>query len=431
MAVERAPTAAGGSAESDGDARTSAMTDTVAASLVMRPPSRTAVPPVLRRYLGAALLAGCALVLSLFTFEYQYVGDLSRLASPGRDPNVFAGIVRASSDSTIAATAPVRIEQVLVEPGQSVHPGDPLFLVDDRDARQALPAARLEVEDAALEVRALELQLGRLDEQLQELSLRYTNVTGELEVAARRTAMIPTPQVRSSTERAQAAFDLAAMKLDRARQLHEQGVIARQEVDDAEIALRVARDDLDWSQRADEAFAEAADVEASRARLRAELASAHEDRERRQRSAALARARIRHARATAAARALEERVASSRIEAAAAGAIAEVRVSPGDVVPTGAVLARIADVTRLVAEVQVPSQQVPGLRIGASADVSISAAPPVNTRGIIRSIEPSPGANGTHRVVVAFDAPDDLILTGQAANVSFPDGAAPSVRSSF
>ena len=429
--LDSAPTAAIASGESDAGARPPAVTGTTAASLVTPAPSRTAVPPVLRRYLGAALLAGCALLLSLFTFQYQYVEDLSGLASSGREPNVFSGIVRPSSDSTIAAAAPVRIEQVLVEPGQSVRPGDPLFVVDDREARQALPAARLEVDDAALEIEALELQLGVLDRQLHELSLRYTSATGELEVAARRTATIPTPQVRSSTERAQAVFELASMKLARARQLHARGLIAKQEVDDAEIALRVARDDLELSQRADKAFAEAASVEASRARLRTELASAQEERERRLRAGALARARIRYERATSAAKAFEERVATSRVEAPAAGVIAEVRVSRGDVVAAGAVLARIADVAHLVAEVQVPSEHVPRLRIGAAADVSISAAPPVSVRGVIRGIEPTPGANGTHRVVVGFGAPDDLILTGQAANVSFPSGQATSVRTSF
>jgi HlyD family secretion protein len=396
-----------------------------------RTPAPRSVPPVLRRYVGAALLAGCALLLSVFTFEYQYVGDLSGFAGAGRDPDVFGGIVRPSSDSTIAATAPVRIEQVLVEPGQRVREGDTLFLVDDREARQALPGARLEVEDAALEVQTLELQLGALDQQLQDLSLRFLNVTGELEVAARHTATIPTPQVRSSTERAQAAFDLATMKLQRARQLHTQGIIARQEVDDAEIALRVAQDDLELSQRADKAFAEAADVEASRARLRAELASAQAQRERRQRSAARARARIRHERAIATAAAFEERVATSRIQAAAPGAIAEVRVSRGDVVPAGAVLARIADVARLVAEVQVPSGQLPRLRIGDPATVAISAASAVRARGVIRSIEPTPGPNGTHRVVIGFQAPEDLILAGQAANISFPGNSDTSVRSRF
>ena len=406
-------------------------TEPPAASPGSRAPSRRAASPLLRRYVGAALLAGCALMLSLVTFEYQYVGELSGLANGGRDPDVFGGIVRASSDSTIAATAPVRIEQVLVEPGQTVREGDPLFLVDDDEARRALPGATLEVQDAALEVQTLELQLGALDQQLQELSRRFTNVTGELEVAARRTATIPTPQVRSSTERAQAALELAAMKVQRARQLHAQGLIARQEVDDAEIALRVAQDDLALSQRADQAFAEAADVEAQRARLRTELAAAQDERDRRQDAVALARARIRHARALAVAKAFEERATASRITAPAAGAIAEVRVSRGDVVPAGAVLARIADVARLIAEVQVPSEHLPRLRLGASAEVSISAATPVSARGAIRSIEPTPGANGAHRVVVAFTAPDDLILTGQAANVSFPGADAPSVRSRF
>jgi RND family efflux transporter MFP subunit len=211
------------------------------------------------------------------------------------------------------------------------------------------------------------------------------------------------------------------VKLRRYQQLFAGGVIARQQVDDAEVELRVARDDLEMARRAEEAYAQTAAAEASRAQLRRQLAAVQEQKDRMRRGAELQRARVQHERAAAALAALEARVATSHIKAPASGVVAELRVSRGDVVTVGAVLARIADATRLVAEVQVPSSEIPELRRGGPAMVMVSAFSNVPEPGTIRSIEPTPGPNGTHRVVVSFTAPKGVALSGQAATVTFPD----------
>ena len=79
--IESAPTSPVETVEPDDGARITTSLTGASATVITRAPSGTVVPPVLRRYVGAALLAGCALLLSLFTFEYQYVGELSRSSS--------------------------------------------------------------------------------------------------------------------------------------------------------------------------------------------------------------------------------------------------------------------------------------------------------------------------------------------------------------
>ena len=320
---------------------------------------------MLQRYVVGAIFIAFGLLFSVLSFELQDIDVLSRLVEASPSPTTFGGVVRAASETTISVDAPVRIDAVLVEPGQVVAAGTSLFTVDDRDARLAVPAARLEMEDAALQVRQLELGLGSLDRALTDLSTRYTLASADLDIASRRVSTIPTPQLRDSVERAQAAYDLATLKLRRIQRLNAEGIAARQDVDDAATAVRISENDLMLAKRAEDALKDVTTVEASRADLRTRLEKAQDDRHRMERAGDLARARIRYERARVALEALEARIASARVEAPAAGTIADVRVSRGDVVPAGGVLARMADLDGLVVDVQVPSNQMS--RIDTSA----------------------------------------------------------------
>jgi multidrug resistance efflux pump len=372
------------------------------------------------RYLMAAALVAGGVLSSVSTFETGNVRVLARLMDVGPDPAAVGGIVRPAVERTIAADVPVTIQEVLVEPGQTVSRGEALFIVEDRHARLALPGARFEMEDARLEVESLELALGALDAELQAASARLTTLSGQVDVAARRAATIATPQVRGSTARAQAALELATLKLTRAEQLYADKRAPWQEVEDAEVAVRVARDDLEQARRAERAFVAVADVESERAALRNQLAALEEQKGRSQRLADLGRARVRYQRAIAAVQSLEQRAATSRIEAPFSGTVSEVHVSRGDLVVTGAVLARVADLARLIVEVQVPSSVIPSLRAGARADIRLGrASAGVRTTGAIRSIDAAAGPNGRHRVVVGFEAPAGVVLTGQAATMTF------------
>jgi multidrug efflux pump subunit AcrA (membrane-fusion protein) len=99
--------------------------------------------------------------------------------------------------------------------------------------------------------------------------------------------------------------------------------------------------------------------------------------------------------------------------------LAEIPVRLGDRVPEGTILARLAELDRMIAEVPVAAEMIAGLRTGQSALVNLPSNPPRQVEGKIHVINPLPEANMTHTVEVQFDNPTLLLLTGQPAEVRF------------
>jgi len=292
-----------------------------------------------------------------------------------------------------------------------------LSIFDNNEPEEDEPRT---AEDAATQVRMLELGLNTLDRDVSQLSVQFIRASANVDVASRAASSIPTPQTRDSVARAQAGYDRATLQLERVRKLFASGVVARQEVEDAEIAHALAVEDLQQAKRSQEVLGDLSAAESSRAELRTELARAEARSEKLAREVALAAARSRHQQALAALEALQERITATRIDAPVAGTLTDLRVGPGDVVAAGSVLARLVDLTRLVVAVQVPSSEMPRLHIGSPAQVVISSASEAARAGTIRSLEPTPAPNGMHRVVVEFENRDDQLLAGQPAEVSFP-----------
>jgi membrane fusion protein (multidrug efflux system) len=87
--------------------------------------------------------------------------------------------------------------------------------------------------------------------------------------------------------------------------------------------------------------------------------------------------------------ALRTRIAYAQVRAPATGVITEKRVEAGDVVSTQARLFTVADVSTLVVRVQISELDVPTLRVGQRADVTIDALGAARFEGTIRRIFPA------------------------------------------
>jgi multidrug efflux pump subunit AcrA (membrane-fusion protein) len=80
---------------------------------------------------------------------------------------------------------------------------------------------------------------------LDKFSVRLAEANARVAISQRQEQQVPTRQWRDSPERAEAAYDQALTNYNRAKQLFDAGVVARQELDARETDLRMARDDLD------------------------------------------------------------------------------------------------------------------------------------------------------------------------------------------
>jgi len=256
------------------------------------------------------------------------------------------------------------VSDISVKVGDVVQQGQQLLRMDDREAQLGVKQARVDLE-------AAQAKLDKSRGQLADADARVA-------ISQRQEQLVPTRQWRDSPERAGAAYDQALLNYNRAKKLFEAGLIAEQELDIRGSELRMARDDLENARQL--------------AAVSAQLA--HYER-------------------------AEGQADATVVRATTAGVVSAIPIRLGDRVPGGVVLARLAKLDRMIAEIHVAAQMISELRVGQSALVSLPSLPAREVEGRIRAINPLPAENMTHLVEVEFDNPTLLLVAGQPAEVRF------------
>jgi multidrug efflux pump subunit AcrA (membrane-fusion protein) len=329
---------------------------------------------------------------------------------------VFEGTIAPANQFTIAAPATAVVQRLLVRVGDSVTAGQPLLVADDREARTSYDAAQMDL-------RAADAQL---DEARRRLALlqtvpaaAYARASGRLSTAQRDSEQVPTRQWRDSPERADAAYDLAKSRAERLRKLFDQGLVARQEYEDAEIGLRVAANDVENAKRAAAAGATLRDAQSEQSDLQWQLARAEQQQQRAGRQGEVSLAQLRRDEAALKVKAATDRLAASTVTASTAGVIIELPARAGDLVYAGAPLARLAVLDPLLVDVQVAPALVNALHPDQPAIVRLPGLPVREVRGTVSSVNPMPNRNGNHDVQVRFANDSGALLAGQPAEVRF------------
>jgi multidrug resistance efflux pump len=303
----------------------------------------------------------------------------------------FEGTVHPASEVRITAALSGTVSRISVKVGDSVQPGQELLRMDDREAE-------LTVKQAGVELEAAKAKLDKFRLQLAEASARVA-------ISQRQEQLVPSRQWRDSPERAEAVYDLAVTNYNRAQKLYEAGIISHQELDARGTELRVARDDLQNAR-------ELARVSAKLERDQTEQVTLQEKVTRAELHEQLHQAQLGYERAI-------QQLDAMVVRATTAGVVSEISAHLGDRVPGGTVLARMAELRRLLAEVPVAAQTISRLKVGQPARVRLSSSPARDLDGRILVINPLPSANMTHVVEVEFDNPTLLLLAGQPAQVRF------------
>lgn len=367
--------------------------------------------------LAAALLGlSCALATSALIARQQAIAEEG---PTGIGTAEFAGEIRPAGETLLTASAAVLITRTLTSIGDRVDEGQPLIEIDDTQARAALDAAELTMSAAAQRVANLRDSSTSLDRSIGLLASSLSDATRRLAAAQRQMEQVPVRQWKDSPERAGASHEQAVVHQRRVEELWQKGMVSRQELDDASIALRIARNNLDTARQAAEASQRLASTQEEQGRLQAELALLERRREQAAKAVNLQNAEYELARAATDLAHAGQQLDATVIRATTAGTVVELPVRPGDRLPHGAVLVRTAELGRLVAVIDVPARLVNGITRAKPAKVRIfSESSPLD--GQVRAVAPLPDSTGTHRVEVEFLNPKGLLLVSQIAQVIFP-----------
>ena len=353
-------------------------------------PGQVSIPfHKIRGYLLLAFLA-----IGLVVAGTSYASRTGGIGSArGKTPYgvAFESTIRPASEVRITADALGTVAEILARVGDKVDKGQPLLRLSDAEAQLALQQAAGE-RDAA-------------QANLDKFRARLADVNARVAVSQGQQQQVPTRQWRDSPERAQAAYDEALTNYNRAHELFEAGVVAKQELDTRTTELRLAKDDLDNSKKLASASSKLQQDQLEQADLQAKV-------ERQEMQEQLRQADLKYQQA-------KQRVDGTLVRATESGVLAEIPVRLGDRVPEGTILARLAELDRMIAEVPVAAEMIAGLRTGQSALVDLPSNPPRQVEGKIHVIHPLPEANMTHTVEVQFDNPTLLLLAGQPAEVRF------------
>jgi membrane fusion protein (multidrug efflux system) len=303
----------------------------------------------------------------------------------------FEGMVRPASEVRITAESNGTVSNISVMVGDTVQKDQQLVFLDDREAQ-------LNLKQASVELEAAETKVDKFRVELADANARVA-------ISQRQEQLVPTRQWHDSPERAAAAYDQALLNYNRAKKLLEAGLVAQQELDARGTELRMAQDDLEKAKELAAVSARLAHDQADQANLQAKVT-------REELQAQLSQAQVNYERA-------KQQADATVVCATTAGVVSEIPVRLGDRVPGGAVLARLARLDRMIAEVPVAAQMISQLRVGQSAQVVLSSLPSHEVEGKIRAINPLPSQNMTHVVEVEFDNPTLLLVAGQPAEVRF------------
>lgn len=329
-----------------------------------------------------------------------------------------AGLVRPGEITAVTTVAPFTVTEVVVNVGDHVQAGQSMVRINNTDAQRSLDEVTLELGRAKQEAMARAQGVSRAQQAVAQFETN-ADASEAVTMAERQLQELPTRQVKDSIERAAAARDQALLTLQRIQRMSEGGLVARQELEQAQLTYRLAVDDFGIASRAAAAAetlrnAQQTDLSlrrnVSRSAAQQQLLSEHVLA--RQAALVLTQVQARFDEATA-------RLADPFIKAPRAGVVAEIAAHPGDRLAAGAVVVRLATIDPLQIDVDVSPLMANTLSIGAEARVDIRAVSLENATATVRAIAPVPADNGKYIVQLSLPNPGRARLAGLAAEVSF------------
>ena len=342
------------------------------------------------------LLLGALIIAAVLSFFSEKTG-LTSLGAKAREVQTIMVVRQSPSADTVVLTAggyiiprhridiasklSGRVEEVLFEKGDIVKAGQVLARIDDREMRAQLGQARANRQ--AAQARLDEAMTGSRPQELQ--------------------------RAQATLEEAEANLRTSKLNLDRARQLNQSGVWAKQVLDDAQNKNDVAA------------------AQAKIARENYELTRIGPRKE----QIELARAQVAEADATI--RWYETQLENAVIRAPVDGTILDRGIEKGEMLTTGYFggergpkpgLGSLADLKELEIELDINEADISRVHSGQECTVSPDSYPDRKYKARVREIAPEANRQkATIQVKVAVESPDKYLRPETNAKVNFLEQA--------
>lgn len=347
-----------------------------------------------------------------------------RAAGPSADGEMtvkdsFSGLVRPNDVSSITTPTAITVAEVVVVVGEELAAGQPIARLDQTDGERDLAQLGLEIERARLDVLDRERDIALVEQETKRMAVEAAEAAAQLALAEREVQGIPVRQAKDSPERAELTHEQAVQRMRRLEQLAAAGLVAKQEVEDAQFTVRVAADDLANARRAADAETRVHSAGSTQARARRDLSLADQRRQLAVQQAELQQARIRLKQVQLKYDASRQILADPLVRAPRAGAVMELIVHSGDRLSPGALVARMAALDPIAVDIDVPPPVANTLHTGDGAHVDLPAVGIARREAHVVSIGPLPGDDGKYPVRLALPNPDHARLAGQTSRVTF------------
>jgi membrane fusion protein (multidrug efflux system) len=117
---------------------------------------------------------------------------------------------------------------------------------------------------------------------------------------------------------------------------------------------------------------------------------------------------------------INQRIQDAKIRSPIDGTVLEKLVQPGAMVVGNAGLLKLADLTQLIAEIDVNEAELPNVRLEQKADVTSDAFPDQTFPGVVKEIaEEADRAKGTVTVKIHVTVPENTLRPGMSVKVTF------------
>jgi HlyD family secretion protein len=375
----------------------------------------------MRKVLIVSTLVAAALVGWLYWRQHQPA------------PFVVSGFVEAD-EIRVGSRVGGRVAEVLVQEGQQVRQGEPLFRIDPFDLNEQLAQAQAQLAGDRADLDRL--KAGFRKEEVEEARAKRDQAAAALDKAV---AGPRPPEIDIARERlksAQASLELARSEFERISRLREQNQAATSEYDRAVREHKAAQADVaaaqqevsllvEGTRKEDVAHARAALAEADAALKLAESGYRPED---------IAHAQAQVAGAEAQVAAIQTRISELTVKAPTRCVVEAIDLRPGDLVAANAPAVSLLDTARLWVRSYVPEARLGEVRLGESVPVRVDSFPNQRFSGRItyiaqqaeftpRNIQtPEERSKQVFRVKVTMDGPGkERLRVGMVADVLFSE----------